>query len=101
MNERFSAWIDGELAGKPTRQLLSQMDHSVDFHDDWLCYHLIGDTLRGAQDPNLCVRICARLDAEETVQTPLRRIWAAKFGRVASVATTSFAALALVTFVGW
>ena len=101
MNEHFSAWIDGELAGRMSRQLLSQMEHSVDFRDDWVCCHVIGDILRGAQEPNLCARICARLGAEETVQTPLRRIWAAKFGRVASVATTSFAALVLVTFVGW
>ena len=77
------------------------MEHRVDIQDNWVCYHLIGDTLRGAQEPNLCAGICARLDAEETVKTPLRHIWAAKFGRVASVATTSFAALVLVTFVGW
>jgi negative regulator of sigma E activity len=101
MNERFSAWLDGELASKPTRQLLSQMEHRVDIQDNWVCYHLIGDTLRGAQEPNLCPRICAQLEAEETVRIPRHRIWAAKFCRVASVATTSFAALVLVTFVGW
>ncbi len=98
MNEKLSAWIDGELESGAADQLPLQIRHSADLRGDWDCYHLIGDTLRGVQGPDLCARICAKLDAEPTVLAPQRRTKAEKARRFALQAAASVAAVA---FVGW
>ena len=56
------------------------------------------DALRGVQGPDLCARICARLDAEPTVLAPQRRRTAENVRRIALSAAASIAAVA---FVGW
>ena len=73
MKENLSAWMDGELDGQQAGQLLPQLKRDAELRGDWDCYHLIGDALRGVQGPDLCAKICARLDAEPTVLAPQRR----------------------------
>jgi len=98
MNERLSAWMDGELEGGPAGQMPSQLKSDAALRGNWDCYHLIGDALRGVQGPDLCARICERLEAEPTVLAPPRRAMAANLPRLALRAAASVAAVA---FVGW
>jgi sigma-E factor negative regulatory protein RseA len=98
MNEKVSAWMDGELASEDARLLPAQLNHNADLRGHWDCYHLIGDAIRGVQGPDLCARICARLDAEPTVLAPHRRSPAEKVRRFALSAAASIGAVA---FVGW
>jgi len=98
MNEKLSAWMDGELEGGQARQLPSQLKRDTDLRGNWDCYHLIGDALRGVQGPDLCARICAQLEAEPTMLAPQRRSPAEKLRRYALSAAASVAAVA---FVGW
>ena len=98
MNEKLSAWMDGELENGPSGQLPLQLGRDAGLRGNWDCYHLIGDTLRGVQGPDLCARICARLDAEPTVLAPQRRATAQMLRRRALSAAASVAAVA---FVGW
>ncbi len=73
MSEGLSACMDGQLSDEQARQLLSQLTRDSALRSDWDCYHLIGDTLRGVDAPDICARIVDRLDAEQTVLTPLLR----------------------------
>ena len=47
MNEKLSAWMDGELVGADAGRLPSQLKGNAELRANWDCYHLIGDTLRG------------------------------------------------------
>jgi sigma-E factor negative regulatory protein RseA len=98
MKENLSAWMDGELGDHQARQLPQQLKRDAELRGDWDCYHLIGDALRGVQGPDLCAKICARLDAEPTVLAPQRRSTAEKLRWIALSAAASIAAVA---FVGW
>jgi sigma-E factor negative regulatory protein RseA len=98
MNEKLSAWMDGELEGDAARQLPSQLKRDAGLRGNWDSYHLIGDALRGVRGPDLCARICARLDTEPTVLAPQRRSASEKVRRYALSAAASVAAVA---FVGW
>jgi sigma-E factor negative regulatory protein RseA len=98
MKENLSAWMDGELGDQQLRQLPQQLKRDAGLRGNWDCYHLIGDALRGVQGPDLCAKICARLDAEPTVLAPQRRSTAEKLRWIALSAAASIAAVA---FVGW
>ena len=98
MNEKLSAWMDGELERDDARQLPSQIKHSTDMRAHWDCYHLIGDALRGVQGTDLCARISAQIETEPTVLAPQRRSTAEKLRWFALSAAASVAAVA---FVGW
>ena len=98
MNEKLSAWMDGELVGEDVGRLPSQLKGNAELRANWDCYHLIGDTLRGVQGTDICARICAQLEAEPTVLAPQRRNAAEKLRRYALQAAASVAAVA---FVGW
>jgi len=98
MKENLSAWMDGELEDQQVRQLPQQLKRDAELRGIWDCYHLIGDALRGVQGPDLCAKICARLDAEPTVLAPQRRGTAEKLRWIALSAAASIAAVA---FVGW
>ncbi len=98
MKENLSAWMDGELSAEQARPLLPQLSRDPGLRAGWDYYHLIGDALRGVQGPDLCAKICARLDAEPTVLAPRRSNFAEKLHwKVLSVA----ASIAAVAFVGW
>jgi sigma-E factor negative regulatory protein RseA len=62
--------MDGELSDEQAHPLLPHLRRDAGLRSDWDYYHLIRDTLRGMQGPDLCARICARLDAEPTVLAP-------------------------------
>jgi sigma-E factor negative regulatory protein RseA len=98
MNEKLSAWMDGELETEYARQLPAQLKRDAGLRGNWDCYHLVGDAMRGVHGPDLCARISARLDAEPTVLAPQRRSTAEKMRRIALSAAASIAAVA---FVGW
>ncbi|HEY5291366.1 MAG TPA: sigma-E factor negative regulatory protein [Burkholderiales bacterium] len=98
MKENLSAWMDGELSREQARPLLPQLKRDAGLRADWDCYHLIGDAMRGVQGPDLCTKICARLDAEPTVLAPQRRNTAEKLHWHALSAA---AGVAVVAFVGW
>ena len=98
MNENLSAWMDGELDAEYARQLPTRLKRDAGVRGNWDCDHVIGDALRGIQGPDLCGRICARLDAEPTVLAPRRRSTVEKALRVALSVAASVAAVA---FVGW
>jgi sigma-E factor negative regulatory protein RseA len=98
MKENLSAWMDGELVDQQARQLPRELKRDAALRGDWDCYHLIGDALRGVQGPDLCAKICARLDAEPTVLAPQRRSAAEK---VRWIALSAAASIAAVAFVGW
>jgi len=103
MKESFSAWIDGELRSSQTRELLQQVMHDAKLRGDWDFYHLIGDTLRGIEGPNLCARIFAKLDAEPTVFEPHHRSNTETPNWGALQAAASFAALAFISgiWIAW
>ena len=98
MKENLSAWMDGELGDQHARQLPQQLKGDAELRGDWDCYHLIGDALRGVQGPDLCAKICARLDTEPTVLAPRRHSTSEKLRWIVLSAAASIAA---VTFVGW
>jgi len=98
MKENLSAWMDGELENEQARQFPQQLKRDAELRGNWDCYHLIGDALRGVQGPNLCAKICARLDTEPTVLAPRRRGMPEKLRWIVLSAAASIAA---VTFVGW
>jgi sigma-E factor negative regulatory protein RseA len=98
MKENLSAWMDSELGNEQARSLLPQLKRDAGLRRDWDCYHLVGDALRGVDGPDLCAKICARLDAEPTVLAPRRRDTSKKLRRYALSAAASVAAVA---FVGW
>ena len=100
MSERLSALMDGELEGEQAHQLLTQLKRDADFRGNWALYHVIGDTLRGTQGPDLSARISDRLDSEPTVLAPQRRSPVERLGRLASMAAAGVAAVAFVAIVG-
>jgi sigma-E factor negative regulatory protein RseA len=98
MKENLSAGMDGELSGPQVRTLLTQLKSDEELRGNWDCYHLIGDVLRGTHGPELCAKICARLESEPTVLAPRRRSEAQKLSWYGLSAAASIAA---VVFVGW
>ncbi|MEO8442071.1 MAG: sigma-E factor negative regulatory protein [Betaproteobacteria bacterium] len=100
MNKRVSAWMDGELKSEQAGQLLSPLNRDLVIRSNWDCYHLIGDTMRGLQGPDLCTRICARLTAEPTMLAPQSRNGDEKLGWFASALPAKVAAVAFVAFIG-
>ncbi len=98
MKETLSAWMDSELSGEQAGPLLPQLKQDAALRRNWDCYHLIGDALRGVRGPDLCARICARLDAEPTVLAPRRR---GRPEKLRWAALSLAASVAAVAFVGW
>ncbi len=98
MKETLSAWMDSELSSEQTGSLLPQIKRDAQLRQDWDCYHLIGDALRGVQGPDLCAAIRARLEAEPTVLAPQRR---SKAERMRWAVLSLAASVAAIAFVGW
>ena len=97
MKETLSAWMDSELSAQQAGTLLPQIERDAQLRQDWDCYHLIGDTLRGVHGADLCAGIRARLDAEPTVLAPRKRVPAS----VVLIALAAAASVATVGVVGW
>jgi sigma-E factor negative regulatory protein RseA len=100
MNESISRLMDGEVGPQEFEHICADMK-APDAMSTWVCYHVIGDQLRGAREvsPRFAMRFCEALAAEPTVLAP-----GAQRARPAQVATFAWAVaatLAAVTVVGW
>jgi len=100
MNENISRLMDGEVDPVEFDRLCAEMK-SPDALHTWVCYHVIGDQLRGARavSPRFAARFCEALAAEPTVLAPM-----SQRGRAAQAATAAWAVaatVAAVTVVGW
>src|SRR6185295_8736651 len=90
---------DGEVDDAEFERCCAELK-SEDAMRAWMCYHVIGDHLRGAHgmSTRFSVRFKAALAAEPTVLAPMPRQRASQPGTFAwAVAAT----LAAVTVVGW
>jgi sigma-E factor negative regulatory protein RseA len=104
MNESISRLMDGEVEPQEFDRICGEMK-APDAMATWVCYHVIGDQLRGAHgvSTRFSTRFCALLAAEPTVLAPQSASAAAR-GRTTQVATAAWAVaatLAAVTVVGW
>ena len=97
MAEQISRLMDGELEDVQLELVVGQLKRPEGM-DTWVCYHVIGDALRGADAvaPGFSRRFSARLAAEPTVlapraapSRPVTYVWAAAAG------------MAAVALVGW
>ena len=71
MREQISRLMDGELEGAEADAAFRALKNP-DGIASWVCYHVIGDTLRrcGGPTPGFAERFSARLEAEPTVLAP-------------------------------
>ena len=101
MNEHISRLMDGEVDPQEFDHIWAQMKAPEALHT-WVCYHVIGDHLRGARgvSTRFSARFCPALAAEPTVLAP-QLAKATQRGQVATAAWAVAATLAAVTVVGW
>jgi sigma-E factor negative regulatory protein RseA len=97
MGEEISRLMDGELEGTEIDNACSRL-RAPDAMATWVCYHVIGDTLRGSASPSpgFSRRFAAKLAAEPTVLAPQRAP-----SRPATYAWAAAASAAAVALVGW
>ncbi len=97
MGEDISRLMDGELDDEHVDGVCAQMRHPSGMAT-WVCYHVIGDALRGGADPGtgFSARFAVRLAAEPTVVAPRPRQ-----SRPLTFAWAAAATIAAVTLVGW
>jgi sigma-E factor negative regulatory protein RseA len=97
MGEEISRFMDGELDDDHVEGVCTQMRHPQGMAT-WMCYHVIGDTLRGAGAPTegFAGRFSAKLAAEPTVVAPRPRQ-----ARPLTFAWAAAATVAAVSLVGW
>jgi sigma-E factor negative regulatory protein RseA len=100
MGEDISRLMDGELDDGDVDALCGRLQRP-DGKATWVCYHLIGDALRGSGSlaPGFAQRFAARFAAEPTVlapnvrkSRPLPFVWAVA-ATVAAVAVVGWVAL--------
>ncbi|MCC6867752.1 MAG: sigma-E factor negative regulatory protein [Burkholderiales bacterium] len=102
MNEKISRLMDGELDAAEFERCCAQFG-AAEARTTWLCYHVIGDHLRGTGSGGnggaaLRARMHAALAAEPTILASARPRSTA---RPATFAWAIAATLAAVTVVGW
>ena len=95
--EEISLLMDGELEAERIDGVCAGLRESRCLAM-WVCYHVIGDTLRGSNAvmPGFAARFAGKLAAEPTVLAPPRR----KVGP-AAIARAAAATVAAVSVVGW
>ena len=100
MNENISRLMDGELDDAELDRCLADLK-SADGVQTWVCYHVIGDHLRGTAGAarGFPARFAAALAAEPTVLAPHAR--AHRPAQPATFAWAVAATIAAVTVVGW
>lgn len=85
----LSALADGEISASELGTLLSSLDVSTETLTDWHAYQVIGDVLRGHEDPTsskpsndflAAVRLGLRAQAIEPDVTPLKPVQATAVG---------------------
>ena len=103
MREDISRLVDGDLPEDHLDATCSQLKQGEGMAT-WMCYHVIGDTLRGTAGaaPQLSEKFAARLAAEPVVvaprarvQRPLTYAWAAA-ATIAAVAITGWVAFSVI-----
>lgn len=104
MNEKISRLMDGELDGVEFDSCCVQLK-TPEARATWLCYHVIGDHLRGAAAGRtggaaFMTRMSAALAAEPTVLAPAAAP-PRKTSQPATFAWAVAATIAAVTVVGW
>ena len=94
--EEISLLMDGELEAERVDRVCDGLRHSSCVAT-WVCYHVIGDALRGsaASMPGFAEQFRAKLDAEPTVLAPRRR------PAPAAIALAAAATVAAVSLVSW
>ena len=105
MKENISRLMDGEVEDAEFERCVAEL-RSGEAMDTWTCYHVIGDSLRGAHSiavhgvaTRFSARFHAALAAEPTVLAPPReRI---RTSQPATFAWAVAATIAAVTVVGW
>jgi sigma-E factor negative regulatory protein RseA len=74
LNEKISALMDGDLAGRDAHDVIQDLKQSAESRQRWERYHLIGDALRNNLPPvvrhDLASRIAAAIDAETSQSLP-------------------------------
>ncbi|MFO1396643.1 MAG: sigma-E factor negative regulatory protein [Burkholderiales bacterium] len=100
MNENISRLMDGELDQVDLERCCGELK-SAEAMRTWVCYHVIGDALRGTTGhaPGFEARFSALLAAEPTVLAPKPRMHVP--AQPATFAWAVAATLAAVTVVGW
>ena len=100
MSERISRLMDGDVDDSELTGCCAEMK-SDDAIATWVCYHVIGDHLRGTgtHSRRLSARVAAALASEPTVLAPKPRMAAS--AQPATFAWAIAATLAAVTVVGW
>lgn len=100
MNENISRLMDGELDDAEFGRCCAGLK-SEDAMRTWVCYHVIGDHLRGTEgySAGFAARFAATLSAEPTVLAPAPRAHVP--AQPATFAWAVAATLAAVTVVGW
>ena len=95
--EEISLLVDGELDVERIEGVCTGL-RDADSMTTWVCYHVIGDALRGSSAimPGFAARFATRLATEPTVLSPLRRGPAP-----AAMAWAAAATVAAVSVVGW
>ena len=60
MNEKLSRLMDGEVDAQEFERICAELKSPAAV-ETWICYHVIGDQLRGARgaSPGLTARFCA------------------------------------------
>lgn len=97
MSDSISRLMDGEVDDTELEIVCGHLRRS-DAVATWVCYHVIGDYLRGsaAPTPGFAERFAARLASEPTVIAP-----GAQRSRPVPVAWAVAATIAAVSLVGW
>jgi sigma-E factor negative regulatory protein RseA len=97
MPDSISRLMDGELEDEQIELVCGRL-RRPDAIATWACYHVIGDTLRGAPPPipGFADRFAARLATEPTVIAP-----GAQRSRPVPVAWAVAASVAAFAVVGW
>src|SRR5215472_8430048 len=95
--EEVSQVMDGELDAEHVEHACHGLREAASM-EAWVCYHVIGDTLRGCSglSPGFAERFAARLVTEATVLAPPPRRPAP-----AAIGWAVAASAAAVTVVGW
>jgi sigma-E factor negative regulatory protein RseA len=97
MNEQISRLMDGD-ADEPDLERVCRACADGEAMDTWVCYHVIGDVLRGsgALSRGFATRFAAALDGEPTILAPQPRL-THRLGVTWAIAAT----VAAVAVVGW
>ena len=104
MKEKISRLMDGEVDDVEFERSVAEL-RTGEAMDTWMCYHVIGDSLRGARGVSVhavsaqfTARFRTALAAEPTVLAPRERV---RTSQPATFAWAVAATVAAVTVVGW